>query len=82
MGPHYANFRAITEDLIAHNAICITEKEKLAQVLLDLLCDRAEAKAMGARAKQVFDQQAGATDRCVAAIKELLATPDEKERSA
>ncbi|MGD0938649.1 MAG: 3-deoxy-D-manno-octulosonic acid transferase [Terracidiphilus sp.] len=72
MGPHYANFRAISEDLIAHNAICITEKEKLAQVLVDLLCGQTEAKAMGERAKQVFDQQAGATDRCVTAIKELL----------
>ena len=82
MGPHYANFRAITEDLIAHNAICIAEKEKLAKVLLELLRDRTEAKAMGERAKQVFDQQAGATDRCVAAIKELLGTPDGKVRPA
>jgi len=82
MGPHYANFRAITEDLIAHNAICITEKEKLAQVLLDLLCDRTEAKSMGERSRQVFDQQAGATGRCVAAIKELLATQEGGEGSA
>ena len=28
---------------------------------------------MGARAKEVFERQAGATDRCVAAIRELLA---------
>ena len=69
MGPHYANFRAITEDLIAHNAICITEKEKLAQTLIDLLCDRTEAEAMGERARQVFASQAGATDRCVEAIQ-------------
>jgi hypothetical protein len=27
---------------------------------------------MGARARQVFDQQAGATGRCVAALRELL----------
>jgi 3-deoxy-D-manno-octulosonic-acid transferase len=73
MGPHYFNFRAITEDLIVHDAICITEKEKLAKVLVDLLCDRTAAKTMGARARQVFDQQAGATGRCVAAIREVLA---------
>jgi 3-deoxy-D-manno-octulosonic-acid transferase len=73
MGPHYFNFRAITEDLIAHNAICITEKEKLAKVLIDSLCDRTEAIAMGERAKQVFASQAGATGRCVVALKELLA---------
>jgi 3-deoxy-D-manno-octulosonic-acid transferase len=81
MGPHYANFRAITEDLIAHNAICIAEKEKLAQTLLDLLCDCTEAKTMGERAKEVFDLQAGATDRCVEAIKQLLSATDGTEKS-
>jgi 3-deoxy-D-manno-octulosonic-acid transferase len=72
MGPHFANFRAITEDLLAHDAICITEKDTLAKVLVDLLCDRTAAKAMGERARQVFEQQAGATGRCVEALKELL----------
>jgi 3-deoxy-D-manno-octulosonic-acid transferase len=72
MGPHFANFRAITEDLIAHNAICITHKEKLAGVLVDLLSDTNAAAAMGERAKRVFDQQAGATIRCMEALKELL----------
>jgi 3-deoxy-D-manno-octulosonic-acid transferase len=72
MGPHYANFRAITEDLRAHNAICIAEKEKLAKILADLLSDRTAANAMGERAKQVFEHQAGATARCVATLKELL----------
>jgi hypothetical protein len=28
---------------------------------------------MGARARQVFDEQSGATARCVAALRELLA---------
>ena len=27
---------------------------------------------MGARAREVFHQQAGATDRCIAALRELL----------
>jgi 3-deoxy-D-manno-octulosonic-acid transferase len=76
MGPHYVNFRAITEDLLAHHAICITEKETLAKVLLDLLCDRPTAKAMGARAQEVFASQAGATDRTVRALQSLLTTGD------
>jgi 3-deoxy-D-manno-octulosonic-acid transferase len=80
MGPHYANFRAITEDLIDHDAICITEKENLAEVLVELLCDRTAANAMGARAKQVFASQAGATDRCVEAIRELLSNQAATER--
>jgi 3-deoxy-D-manno-octulosonic-acid transferase len=73
MGSHYANFRAITDDLLAHDAIRIAEKENLAKVLVDLLGNHPAAKAMGERARQVFAQQAGATDRCVAALKELLA---------
>ena len=79
MGPHYANFRAITEDLRAHQAIRIAENEVLARVLMDLLISPTEAKAMpteakamGERARQVFEQQAGATARCVEAIRGLL----------
>jgi 3-deoxy-D-manno-octulosonic-acid transferase len=72
MGPHYFNFRAITEDLLAHQAVRIAAKDELAAVLVDLLQNRSDAKAMGARAKQVFASQAGATDRCVDALKELL----------
>jgi 3-deoxy-D-manno-octulosonic-acid transferase len=72
MGPHYANFRAITEDLLTHRAIRIAAKEDLAATLIELLRDSAAAKAMGDRARQVFEQQAGATGRCVDALRELL----------
>jgi 3-deoxy-D-manno-octulosonic-acid transferase len=73
MGPHYANFRAITDDLIEHDAVRIATREELAGTLIDLLRDGAAAAAVGERAKQVFDKQAGATARCVDAIGELLA---------
>jgi 3-deoxy-D-manno-octulosonic-acid transferase len=72
MGPHYANFRAITDDLIAHHAIRIAAREEVAKVLVDLLTQRDEAKAMGIRARHVFDQEAGATARCLEAIRNLL----------
>jgi 3-deoxy-D-manno-octulosonic-acid transferase len=72
MGPHYANFRAITDDLLAQDAIRIATKENFVQVLLGLLTNRASAFAMGERAMQVFDRQAGATGRCVDALRELL----------
>jgi 3-deoxy-D-manno-octulosonic-acid transferase len=75
MGPHFANFRAITEDLLAHQALRISTTEALAETLIGLLQDPQSATAMGARAKQVFEQQAGATGRCVEAIKELLPKP-------
>jgi 3-deoxy-D-manno-octulosonic-acid transferase len=74
MGPNYVNFRAITEDLLAEHALVITTKEELASTLIELLQDFAIDEFMGGRAKQVFDQQAGATDRCVAALRELLAS--------
>ncbi len=71
MGPHTFNFRAITDDLLAHQAVRIAAKEELAATLIELLQNRTEA--MGERARQVFASQAGATGRCVEAIKELLA---------
>jgi 3-deoxy-D-manno-octulosonic-acid transferase len=72
IGPHYANFRAITEDLIAHDALRITTKEDLAETLIELLRDSAAARTMGQRAKQVFDHRAGATGRCLDALRDLL----------
>ncbi|HEY3626424.1 MAG TPA: 3-deoxy-D-manno-octulosonic acid transferase [Terracidiphilus sp.] len=72
MGPHYANFRAITEDLLAHDALRIAAQGELAQTLLPLLACPDEALAMGGRARQVFEQQAGATGRCMEAIRDLL----------
>ncbi len=75
MGPHYANFVAIVESLREHDALRIAAREELAGVLIGLLRDWVAAEAMGARAREVFERQAGATDRCVAAIRELLASP-------
>ena len=71
MGSYYENFRAIIDDLRAHEAIRIVTKEDFVQVLVDLLTDPT-AFAMGERARQVFEQQAGATARCVEALRELL----------
>ena len=82
MGPHYANFRAITEDLLAHQALCIATKEELAAVLTGLLGDSAKAEAMGERARQVFASQAGATGRSVEALRELLRARKETEQPA
>jgi 3-deoxy-D-manno-octulosonic-acid transferase len=81
IGPHYANFRAITYDLLAHEALRILGRESVAAAMVELLQDHAAAKVMGARARQVFDEQAGATERCVAALRELLAPEPAMERS-
>ncbi len=75
MGPHYANFRTITEDLRTHNAIRIAPREKLAEVLIELLTDRKDAEVMGAKARHVFEHQAGATARSIDALREVLRLP-------
>lgn len=75
MGPHYANFRAITDDLRVHNAIRIASKEELAKVLIELLTNHEDAHKMGERARQVFGQQAGATSRSINALREILDLP-------
>jgi 3-deoxy-D-manno-octulosonic-acid transferase len=72
MGTHYANFTAITDLLRRADAVRIARKEELAEVFAELLHDRTQAEAMGARARRVFEEQAGATERCVAAIREVL----------
>jgi 3-deoxy-D-manno-octulosonic-acid transferase len=82
MGPHYANFAAITDSLRDRDALRIAAKDDLASTLIELLGNRAAAEAMGARAKEVFNSQAGATDRCVAAICELLNSPSSRERAS
>ncbi len=73
MGPSYENFRAIVEDLRAHDAIRIAAGNDFADALMDLLRNPSAARALGERARQVFERQAGATARSVAAIRALLA---------
>jgi 3-deoxy-D-manno-octulosonic-acid transferase len=80
MGLHYTNFRAIVDELRAHQAIRIADQRNLAPAFIELLSDSARASAMGARAKQVFEQQAGVTARCVEALAELLGPPVVSER--
>jgi 3-deoxy-D-manno-octulosonic-acid transferase len=80
MGPYYQNFRTIVDDLRAHNAIRIAQPENLAQILVDLLTDREAAFNLGQRARQVFAQQAGATERCVAELTALLSSQQTAER--
>jgi len=72
MGPHFANFRAIADDLLAHQALRIATNTELAATLIHLLQNPSDAAAIGARARQVFEQQAGATGRCLEALRALL----------
>jgi 3-deoxy-D-manno-octulosonic-acid transferase len=72
MGPNYNNFRAITDELLHHRALRIATLDTLGSTFLDLLHNRKSSEAMGQRAREVFDQQAGATGRSIEAILHLL----------
>jgi 3-deoxy-D-manno-octulosonic-acid transferase len=76
MGPHYTNFRAITDDLREHDALRVTTREELEPTLLELLTQHEDAVAMGGRARQVFESQAGATRRTLSALLAILARPE------
>jgi 3-deoxy-D-manno-octulosonic-acid transferase len=72
MGPHYENFRGIVEKLLEADAVKVAEPSELPQVLRDLLAGEDMARAMGERARAVFESQAGATGRSVAALTAVL----------
>lgn len=82
MGTHYVNFRAIVDDLAAHDAIRIIANDDLSATLVDLINDRDAARAIGERAREVFAAQAGATGRCVSALRDLLGAGEREEQPA
>ncbi|HEX4039171.1 MAG TPA: 3-deoxy-D-manno-octulosonic acid transferase [Acidobacteriaceae bacterium] len=72
MGPGYENFRGIVESLRAQQGIRIVRAAQLKNALAEVLTDRAMASAMGTRARTVFASEAGATERTVTALLDLL----------
>lgn len=75
-GPHTFNFREIVRVFSEADAVRVVSANDLAAQFLELLADEETRKNLGQRAKQVFLQNAGATERTVAALGELLAQPD------
>lgn len=73
MGENYENFRGIVETLRAAQAIRIVPRGELQAALAEILADSASARAMGERGRQVFEREAGATERAVEAIFRILA---------
>jgi 3-deoxy-D-manno-octulosonic-acid transferase len=73
MGPSYENFRGIVEKLREHDAIRIVQPADLKAELARMLAGTTESQAMGARARVVFENEAGATERAVQALVEIVA---------
>ena len=66
MGPHYANFRAIAEDLLAHQRPPHRHQRRSGRKRSSIAhATPPKPPPWAQRARQVFEQQAGATDRCV-----------------
>ncbi|MFP5229057.1 MAG: 3-deoxy-D-manno-octulosonic acid transferase [Acidobacteriota bacterium] len=72
MGPSYENFRGIVEKLREHHAIRIVQPGEVRAALAELLSGTAAAIAMGARSREVFESESGATGRSVQALLELI----------
>jgi 3-deoxy-D-manno-octulosonic-acid transferase len=60
------------ETLRARDAIRLLERAELASGLAELLSGSPEARGMGARGREVFDSEAGATERSVQALLTVL----------
>jgi 3-deoxy-D-manno-octulosonic-acid transferase len=73
MGPHYENFRDAVQLLSEADALRVVERLTLSEAIASLLSDTNETASMGARGKRVFGEQAGATERAVDAVVQLLA---------
>jgi 3-deoxy-D-manno-octulosonic-acid transferase len=75
VGNHTENFRDIVSLFQSRNAVRIVGPAELPLVLLELLANDAERKALGQRAAETMRSQIGATSRTADEIEELLARP-------
>jgi 3-deoxy-D-manno-octulosonic-acid transferase len=68
VGPHTENFRDIVSYFTAEDAVLICEASELGDRWLALLREPGVRQQFGERARMVFQQRSGATDRTVEAI--------------
>ena len=74
MGPYTENFRGMVAALLEQEAIRVTPPERLYPALQELLTS-SDALSMGTHARRVFEEQAGASEICLTAIRKILAEP-------
>jgi 3-deoxy-D-manno-octulosonic-acid transferase len=73
VGNHTDNFRDIIWLFQTQDALRIVGPAELPLVLMELISNDAERKALGRRAAETLRSQAGATDKTLAALERLLA---------
>lgn len=72
VGNHFENFRDIVELFDSRDAVRIVRPAEFGSVLLFLLANEAERRALGLRAAETLKTQAGATERTLDALKTLM----------
>jgi 3-deoxy-D-manno-octulosonic-acid transferase len=72
VGPHTENFRDIVSYFTAEDAVLICEPSELADRWIALLREPGVRMAFGKRAREVFQQRSGATERTVKAVVERM----------
>jgi 3-deoxy-D-manno-octulosonic-acid transferase len=86
VGNHTENFRDIVNLLQSRDAVRIVGPAELPLVLLDLLSNDEERRALGQRAAETAESQKGATEKTLRLLKQLLADdakrPQESSREA
>ncbi len=73
VGNHTENFRDIVNLFASRNAVKIVGLAELPLVLLELLANDEERRALGRRAAETMQTQLGATARTADALLELVA---------
>lgn len=72
-GPHMFNFNAINELFLQYQAaLQVTDSAALEQALSELIRDETTSKIMGARARQLIQQNSGALNKMMALLKPYL----------
>jgi 3-deoxy-D-manno-octulosonic-acid transferase len=75
VGNHTENFRDIIWLFQTNDAVRIVGPAELPLVLMDLISNDAERKALGRRAAETLRSQTGATEKTFAALEKLIAPP-------
>ena len=75
VGNHTENFRDIVSLFQSRGAVRIAGPAELPLVLLELLANATERRALGLRAAETMRSQIGATARTVGELQELMARP-------
>jgi 3-deoxy-D-manno-octulosonic-acid transferase len=79
IGPHYENFRDMVNLFRAADAVRVVGPAELPLAFVDLVSNPAECQALGRRAVETLRSQAGATQKTLQALGDLLNQPNQNE---